>query len=176
MIGGQSSASAKFAVLNVNSGVPTASISAGTTGNNLYITGDGNIATTNKQTLTLGSASTGNIAINGFGAGVVQSSAQGFLSSAALNLAGGASYITGILPVANGGTGVNGSSAANGTLLIGNGSGYTLATLTAGNGITITNGAGSISIASNQGNQDAFWNQNAGLLFPNNSTVDVTLS
>ncbi|HCO99514.1 MAG TPA: hypothetical protein DIT56_02800, partial [Candidatus Moranbacteria bacterium] len=46
-----------------------------------------------------------------------------------------------------GGTGVNGVSAANGTLLIGNGAGYSLATLTASTGISITDGAGSISIA-----------------------------
>ncbi|KKP89415.1 MAG: Outer membrane protein, hemagluttinin-like protein [Parcubacteria group bacterium GW2011_GWC1_36_108] len=46
-----------------------------------------------------------------------------------------------------GGTGVNGASAASGTLLIGNGAGYDLATLTASTGISITNGAGSISIA-----------------------------
>jgi len=59
--------------------------------------------------------------------------------------------VNGILPVANGGAGVNGSAAANGTLLIGNGSGYTLTTLTQGTGIAITNGSGSISIASTLG-------------------------
>jgi hypothetical protein len=53
--------------------------------------------------------------------------------------------------VSRGGTGLSGSSAANGTLLIGNGSGYTLATLTDGTGITITEGAGSITIASTLG-------------------------
>lgn len=46
-----------------------------------------------------------------------------------------------------GGTGINGSAAGDGKLLIGNGSGYTLANLTAGSGVTITNGAGTISIA-----------------------------
>ena len=46
-----------------------------------------------------------------------------------------------------GGTGVNGASAANGTLLIGNGTGYTLATLTAGTNISVTNGSGVITIA-----------------------------
>lgn len=56
------------------------------------------------------------------------------------------SSITGTVGVANGGTGLSGASAANGTLLIGNGTGYTLATLTAGTGISITNGAGSITI------------------------------
>ncbi len=50
-----------------------------------------------------------------------------------------------------GGTGINGSAAANGTLLIGNGTGYTLATLTDGTGVTITEGAGSITIASTLG-------------------------
>lgn len=56
------------------------------------------------------------------------------------------STITGVLPVANGGTGLS-STPSNGQLNIGNGSGFTQTTLTAGSGIAITNGAGSISIA-----------------------------
>ncbi|MGB3073606.1 MAG: hypothetical protein WBB68_05095, partial [Candidatus Moraniibacteriota bacterium] len=51
------------------------------------------------------------------------------------------------LNVSRGGTGVNGSAAANGSLLIGNGTGYTLATLTDGTGINITEAAGSITVA-----------------------------
>ena len=47
-----------------------------------------------------------------------------------------------------GGTGLNGSAAANGRLLIGNGAGYTLANLAAGTGINVSNGAGSISVSS----------------------------
>lgn len=55
---------------------------------------------------------------------------------------------TGIVPVANGGTGVNGSAAANGALLIGNGSGYTLGTLTGTAGqVIVTNGAGTITLS-----------------------------
>jgi hypothetical protein len=54
---------------------------------------------------------------------------------------------TGQLAPARGGTGVDGSAAANGKLLIGNGTGYTLATLTAGNGVGVTNGAGSITLS-----------------------------
>lgn len=54
---------------------------------------------------------------------------------------------TGQLGVARGGTGLNTSTAANGTLLIGNGTGFTLANLTQGTGVTITNGSGTISIA-----------------------------
>ena len=53
---------------------------------------------------------------------------------------------TGVLPVANGGTGLS-STPSNGQLNIGNGSGFTRATLTQGSGISITNGAGSITIA-----------------------------
>src|SRR6185369_11508401 len=59
LIGGQSTASAKFAVLNVNSGTPTASLSGGT-----FLTGAGNLGTTNNQSLTLGGADTGNIIIS----------------------------------------------------------------------------------------------------------------
>jgi hypothetical protein len=62
-----------------------------------------------------------------------------------------ASIGSGQLSVTRGGTGVDGSAAANGSLLIGNGSGYTLATLTAGSGVSITNGGGSITIAATGG-------------------------
>jgi hypothetical protein len=51
------------------------------------------------------------------------------------------------LDTSRGGTGLSGSSAANGTLLIGNGTGYTLATLTQGNGVSITNASGNITLA-----------------------------
>ena len=57
----------------------------------------------------------------------------------------------GTISAARGGTGLDGSAATNGQLLIGNGSGFTLGTLTAGSNITITNSAGGITIASSNG-------------------------
>ena len=51
---------------------------------------------------------------------------------------------TGVISIANGGTGVS-DTPANGQLLIGNGTGYKVNTLTAGTGIGVTNGAGSIT-------------------------------
>jgi hypothetical protein len=59
-----------------------------------------------------------------------------------------ATEVTGVLPVASGGTGTG--TYTDGQLLIGTTSGNTLtkATLTAGTGITITNGSGSITIES----------------------------
>jgi hypothetical protein len=53
---------------------------------------------------------------------------------------------TGVLPVANGGTGSS-STPTNGQIPIGNGTNYTPATLTAGTNIAITNGAGTITIS-----------------------------
>src|SRR6185369_10956467 len=84
------------------------------------------------------------------------------------------SEVTGILPVANGGTGVDGSTVTDGQLLIGNdgANGYTLATLTAGSGISITNGAGSITIAQS-GSGASKWTQGNGVLYPNISTLDL---
>lgn len=65
----------------------------------------------------------------------------------ALDLAD-ADAVTGILPAANGGTGVDFSTATNGQLPIGNGTGVTLATLTGtANQVSVTNGAGSITLA-----------------------------
>ncbi|MEK7571436.1 MAG: helix-turn-helix domain-containing protein [Patescibacteria group bacterium] len=63
-IGGTATSSAKFAVTNINNGIPTASVSAGLNGG-MYLTADGKLATTTKQSLTLGdSTTTGNVIIN----------------------------------------------------------------------------------------------------------------
>ena len=59
--------------------------------------------------------------------------------------------VNNILPTVNGGTGINGSGASNGTLLIGNGTGFNLSTLTEGTGINISNSSGNISISSSLG-------------------------
>lgn len=53
--------------------------------------------------------------------------------------------LSGIVPVANGGTGVS-TTPIIGALPIGTGSGYSVAQLTAGSGISIANAAGSITI------------------------------
>jgi hypothetical protein len=54
----------------------------------------------------------------------------------------------GVITPAKGGTGINGSAAANGTLAIGNGSGYSLANITGTtNQVTVTNGAGTIGLS-----------------------------
>ena len=58
--------------------------------------------------------------------------------------------VNNILPVNNGGTGLDGSVAADGQLLIGNGANgdFDMANLTAGTGINIVNSAGGITISS----------------------------
>ena len=61
LLGGNATGSAKIGLINVNSGTPTATI-AGTTANvATYLNGNGTLGTTNAQTLTLGSISTGNV-------------------------------------------------------------------------------------------------------------------
>jgi len=73
-IGGQSTSSAKFAFLNVNNGMPTASISAGITGG-MFLTANGHISTTDGQSLTIGNSiaynTTGNVLLNPNGIGYV---------------------------------------------------------------------------------------------------------
>src|SRR6185436_6945816 len=98
-IGGQATSSAKFAVLNVSGGTPTASISAGTgTSGAAYFTAQGALQTTNKQSLTLGGGNTGNIVLSGAGTGIIHSNAAGVLSSSLVNL-NNATDVSGILPV-----------------------------------------------------------------------------
>jgi hypothetical protein len=113
----------------------------GGTGLTTYAVGDLIFASASTTLARLADVATGNVLISG-GVGVAPSYGK-------VQLAAAGSHVTGILPVANGGTGLNTSTAANGQLLIGNGSGFALANLTAGTGVTITNGTGTISIAVN---------------------------
>ena len=117
-----------------------------TTGSNIYYTtGSVGIGTTTPaSTLDVNGTGrfSGAVTLSALGTGIVHSDATGLLSSSAINLAGGASEITGSLPAANGGTGVT-TTPTSGQLLIGNGSGFTLATITAGSGIGIGNGSSS---------------------------------
>lgn len=80
--------------------------------------------------------------------------------------------VTAILPAGNGGTGFNGSAAANGTLPIGNGSGFTLAALTPGTGISITNGVGSITIAS-AATVATTYTEDAGSATPSGNNLNI---
>lgn len=63
LLGGTATSSAKFGFLNINSGTPTASISASTGNNATYLTGTGTLSTTNMQGLTLGGATTGSVSL-----------------------------------------------------------------------------------------------------------------
>jgi hypothetical protein len=54
--------------------------------------------------------------------------------------------VSGILPIANGGTNLS-TTPTNGQILIGNGTGYTLSAITSGSGITVSNAPGSITIS-----------------------------
>jgi len=98
------------------------------------VTSVGGTGTVNGITLTGTVTSSGNLTLGGTLSGVSLST-----------------QVSGILPVANGGTGQ--TTYTNGQLLIGNTTGNTLAkaTLTAGSGVSITNGAGSITIAATGG-------------------------
>jgi len=58
-----------------------------------------------------------------------------------------------VVGVSWGGTGLNGSTAPNGSLLIGNGTGYSLNTLSPGSNISITNGSGMITISADTASQ-----------------------
>ncbi|HZD43339.1 MAG TPA: hypothetical protein VE134_04705, partial [Methanomicrobiales archaeon] len=75
LFGGSTTASAKFAFTNVNLGTPTASISASSGDNATYITGAGNLATTNMQALTIGGSETGAITLDAGAGGITLSDA-----------------------------------------------------------------------------------------------------
>ena len=132
LMGGISTASARFAFTNdIGAGTPTASISANNGANATYLTGAGVLGTTNGQTLTVGSGSTGNIFINS-------------PSLLGLNTTNNAAITTGTgLTTIGGGLTVNGS-----TVNVGNGSAATIQTSSNNANLTLSaNGSGTIQLA-----------------------------
>lgn len=109
----------------------------GGTGFASYAVGDILYANTTTSLAKLADVATGSALISG-GVGVAPSWGKIGLTT----------HVSGILPIANGGTNLS-TAPANGQLLIGNGTAYTLATLTAGTGLTVTNASGSITLAVN---------------------------
>jgi hypothetical protein len=133
--------------------VPT--LNQNTTGTAANVTGvvafaNGGTGQTSRQDAmdALAGAVTSGQYLRGNGTDVVMSAIQAAdVPTLNQNTTGTAANVTGVVAVANGGTGLS-STPANGELDIGNGTGFTRTTLTAGTGISISNGAGSITIAS----------------------------
>lgn len=107
----------------------------GGTGQTVYAVGDILAANTTTTLSRVADVATGNALISG---GVNTLPLWGKI--------GLTTHVSGVLPVANGGTNLS-TTPTNGQLLIGNGTNYTLAGLTAGTGISVTNGSGTITLA-----------------------------
>lgn len=112
----------------------------GGTGQTTYAVGDILFANTTTTLSRLAGVATGNVLISG-----------GVSTAPSWGKVGLTTHVSGVLPIANGGTNVS-TAPTNGQLLIGNGTGYTLANITGGTGISVTNGAGTISVAVNTTN------------------------
>jgi|GEM_PF-3084465 len=80
------------------------------------------------------------------GTGIAHVVNGAFVSPAAPVILSSAIEVTGVLPIANGGTNTA-TAPANGELLIGNAGSYNVASLTAGINITITPGPGAVTVA-----------------------------
>ncbi|MCX7996708.1 MAG: autotransporter adhesin family protein, partial [Patescibacteria group bacterium] len=83
-----------------------------------------------------------NITFSGFGVGILQTNTSGVVTAGPVNLAGGASIITGTLPVGNGGTGR--STITPNTVLFGNGSGTVSLTAAPTGGQVLMGNAGGV--------------------------------
>src|SRR6185369_3893640 len=169
LLGGNATASAKFAFLNNATGTPTASIS-GANNNALSLTATGVLGTTNAQTLAIGTASTGDIVLagrnsqpngivfSGYGAGALQTDTSGRITS-------------GTLPAGYGGTGF--STYNQGDLLYGNNS-NTLSQLGIGAEGAVLSVSGGLPfwVSTSVIN---FWQRNDGAIAPLNLSDDFLL-
>src|SRR3989338_8662605 len=133
LIGGGATTSAKFAILNMNSGTPTASISAqNVSAQALVLSSDGSIQSVRNNTLTIGGATTGNITLSPLnGSGTV-------LNTGTMNLSTGKTYqinATDVLSATTLGTAVVSSSLTSvGTIATGVWNATTLGTAYGGTG------------------------------------------
>ena len=203
LLGSTSTSSAKIALMNIAGGTPTASISANNGNNAVYLTGTGNLGTTNGQTLTLGGATTGDIILSpANGSGIVT-------STGTLNLSGGKTYqiagadvlsattlgsgVTGssltsvstitsgtwnatIINTQYGGTGQDFSSVAQGSIPYFSNTGImtTLATGTTGQCL-ITNGPAANPSWVNCASGASSWTSTNGAIYPTQNTIDFLL-
>ena len=198
-IGGTASASAKFAVLNVSQGTPTASVSAGTAGGT-YMTADGTVATTAMQSLTLGNGTTGNVifgqagnvgigtnsptglfsvgAGSGFqvnGSGAIAATTGYTQQSGNFAISGGGTFSTGTGAVSlNGNTTVNGTTTLNGNTTITGTNTLAIAALNTQYGVLYTNGAGGVVGQTGQGPVGTVLHGNDGSGAPSFSAVSLT--
>lgn len=167
-----SSSTAGVAIDYASSGITRAGSNQTISGN--WSFGDGgftlqdNIDASKKLVFQLGSMSTGTTRT------LTAPDASGIIiTTGNLNAITGVGIVTSgtwqgsTIGVANGGTGLNSSTAANGKLLIGNGTGFSLANLANNGGLTISNGAGSIGLAVNYGSS-------AGTAVEGNTGVTIT--
>ena len=108
-----------------------------------YTTGKVTVADFQAASATITGALAGSAAT--FSGSVTADSFSG--NGAALTDLNASNVSSGVLGAAFGGTGVDSSAAAQGSLLIGTGAGFALGAITAGDGIGVLNGAGSITIS-----------------------------
>ncbi|HEY9661195.1 MAG TPA: hypothetical protein V6C65_22305, partial [Allocoleopsis sp.] len=160
LLGSTATTSAKFGFLNVNNGTPVASISAANGNNAAYLTGDGTLGTTNKQTLNIGSASTGDIVINS-------------LSALQLNTTNNAAITTG-----TGLTTLGGSLTVNGNAISLTGTNPTIST-TGSNNLILSSDFNSGVYVGSSSNTPAVLSvsggigNNAALIVNNNNSGDL---
>ena len=174
-MGATASTSAKFAVLNVNSGTPTASVSAGAAGG-AYLNATGTLSTTVNQTLALGASGTGEVQI--LPGGTLALIARG------ANLIG-AGTLTGLTGLTSSGTITFSGFTSNGGPLYTNGSGV-LAQVTAGTTTQVLHGGttpsfSAVSLTADvsgilpTANGGSWWDSSSGALYPGNLTMDLLI-
>ncbi|MGE5041440.1 MAG: MerR family DNA-binding transcriptional regulator, partial [Candidatus Levyibacteriota bacterium] len=151
LLGSDSTASSRFAVMNVSSGVPTATLSAGGAGG-MFITANGTLASTSYQNITVGGGSSGNITLSPMGgAGTVTSTGSITLSSGKTYQING----TDVLSSSTLGTGVTSSSLTTTGALVSGSIANGFGTINSGNTITGTtiNGTTGINTGAGAGTQ-----------------------
>ncbi|WP_414676086.1 tail fiber domain-containing protein [Limnobacter sp.] len=108
-----------------------------------YTTGKVTVADFQAASATITGALSGSAAT--FSSSITANSFVG--NGSALTDLNASNVSSGVLGAAFGGTGVDSSAAAQGSLLIGTGAGFALGAISAGDGIGVLNGAGSITIS-----------------------------
>lgn len=175
LLGNSATTSAKFAVINIDSGTPTASLSAGAAGG-AYLTATGNLQTTASQTLAIGGATTGDITLTPDAAGKLVNILSGNLKvgngTPGVSLNGEDAYIEGTLEV-DGATNLAGAVTFGSTTTL-NGITYTWTATQSMSYILQTDGSGNLTWVNPAGGGIGtnYWTVGTGIIYPTNLTLD----
>ncbi len=165
LVGSTATASARAGFININSGnTPTATLSAGAAGGT-YLTATGTLATTAKQSLTIGNSTTGNVVIAPGGTTALTGIGANLTAAGNLTLTAASNLIFGSTTLAE-----TTSAVDSGAFVVGTFDEYSNSASTTVQGVL-----NDLDAALATGGSGSMWTLASGVIYPTSATDDFAI-